>query len=157
MAGPFIVKIEGIDALTKHLSDYPKIAEPILQRAIMASAAEVFKPSQQAGIVPFKTGFLRKSYGVVSGRLFAKIAPGTVYPVKYAGWMNDGTRPHTIAPKNKKALFWKGAAHPTKKPVRHPGTKPRLYVEKTVEIAKPNIDNHFKRAAELIVEAIAKS
>jgi bacteriophage HK97-gp10 putative tail-component len=41
--------------------------------------------------------------------------------VKYAGWLEDGTKPHVIRPKNKKALFWPGAAHPVKQ-VNHPGT-----------------------------------
>ena len=32
------------------------------------------------------------------------------------------TRAHTIRPKNKKALYWAGAAHPVKS-VRHPGSR----------------------------------
>ena len=152
----FNVEIQGLDKLERALKDYPKIAEPIYQKAILASAAEVFKPSQQAGIVPFKTGFLRKSFGIVTGRLFAKISPGTVYPVKYAKWVNDGTDPHVIRPRLKKALFWKGAAHPVKG-VQHPGTKPREYIQKIIQIAQPNVNMHFQRALDLIAEAIAKS
>lgn len=36
-------------------------------------------------------------------------------------WMEEGTRPHVIRPKNAKALFWPGAEHPWAL-VNHPGT-----------------------------------
>lgn len=38
-------------------------------------------------------------------------------------WIVDGTKPHTIRPRTKKALFWQGASHPVAK-VEHPGTPP---------------------------------
>lgn len=127
--------------------------EPILQRAIEASAAEVFKPSQQAGNVPIKTGYLKKSFGKIGGRLFAKIGPGVVYPVNYAIFVHEGTKPHKILPKNKKALFWSGAAHPMKS-VNHPGTRPNQFMPRILEIAKPNIDKQFKKALDLIAMAL---
>ena len=40
-----------------------------------------------------------------------------------------GTKPHTIRPRNKRALFWKGAGHPVKV-VRHPGTKPQHFTKR---------------------------
>ncbi len=40
--------------------------------------------------------------------------------------LEDGTPPHVIEPKNKKALAWPGARHPVKK-VNHPGT-PALHI-----------------------------
>ena len=42
--------------------------------------------------------------------------------VKYGIHLEYGTRPHTIRPKTKKALYWKGARHPVKS-VRHPRTR----------------------------------
>lgn len=42
--------------------------------------------------------------------------------VRYGRYLEQGTEPHTILPKNKKALYWAGAEHPVKK-VNHPGTK----------------------------------
>lgn len=42
--------------------------------------------------------------------------------VYYGIFLEYGTRPHIINPKNKKALYWKGADHPVKK-VMHPGTQ----------------------------------
>lgn len=55
--------------------------------------------------------------------------------VKYGRHLEDGTPPHIIRPKNKKALRWTG---PGGKPifakrVNHPGTKPYPVVKPTAE------------------------
>lgn len=46
--------------------------------------------------------------------------------------LEDGSKPHDIVAKNKKALFWTGARHPVKK-VRHPGTRAYPIVGSTME------------------------
>ena len=48
--------------------------------------------------------------------------------VEYAMAVWKGTAPHTIVPRNAKALFWPGADHPVMR-VNHPGTKPNPFVE----------------------------
>lgn len=52
--------------------------------------------------------------------------------VKYGKWLEEGTEPHTIRPKGKKALYWNGAAHPVKA-VKHPGTKKYPILEDTLK------------------------
>jgi hypothetical protein len=52
--------------------------------------------------------------------------------VPYAGYVVDGTEPHTIAPNAKKALFWPGAAHPVRL-VHHPGTRPNDFARRAIE------------------------
>lgn len=47
--------------------------------------------------------------------------------LKYAKAVHDGSPPHVIRAKNKKALFWPGAAHPVRA-VRHPGNKANPYL-----------------------------
>lgn len=51
--------------------------------------------------------------------------------VKYGGYLEEGTLPHIIKPKNKKALYWSGAMHPVKE-VNHPGTKAYPIIEDTL-------------------------
>ncbi|WP_343073091.1 hypothetical protein [Clostridium sp. YIM B02569] len=46
----------------------------------------------------------------------------------------------SIRPKNKKALYWKGAAHPVKQ-VNHPGTKGFKTIENTMLANKERIKN----------------
>ncbi|QDY32670.1 hypothetical protein [Clostridium sporogenes] len=52
--------------------------------------------------------------------------------VEYGEILEEGSKPHVIASKNGKSLYWKGAAHPVKK-VNHPGTKGFKTIENTLE------------------------
>lgn len=58
--------------------------------------------------------------------------------MEYGIWLEKGTPPHEIKPKDKKALFWRGAEHPVKK-VMHPGTKSYAIVRPTVDVHLPRI------------------
>ena len=66
-------------------------------------------------------------------------------PAKYAKFVNDGTRPYTIHPVNKQALFWPGADHPVKF-VNHPGIKGQHFVEDSINDVKPQLDGFFMKA-----------
>jgi len=68
------------------------------------------------------------------------------YSVKYARWVEEGTQPHVILPKTKKALFWPGADHPVRM-VNHPGTKARPYLVPTAQQLYPSLP--FRIRAEL--------
>ncbi|NJJ37826.1 hypothetical protein [Paenibacillus apii] len=65
--------------------------------------------------------------------------------IKYGRFLEEGTRPHLIQPKNKKALYWRGAAHPVRGAVKHPGTKPRA-------IVVPTAKRYVKKAGEELVK-----
>lgn len=46
------------------------------------------------------------------------------------GYQDRGTKgPYTISPRRKRALFWKGAAHPVRR-VTHPGLKAQKFTDK---------------------------
>lgn len=64
----------------------------------------------------------------------------TSHGVEYGEYLEDGTPPHVIRPKNKKALYWKGAAHPVKQ-VNHPGTKGFNTIENAMLNNKKRITN----------------
>ncbi|MBY9080999.1 hypothetical protein KIH86_07585 [Paenibacillus sp. HN-1] len=61
-----------------------------------------------------------------------KIRMYFAHGVKYGIYLEEGTRPHTILPKNKKALYWRGASSPVRR-VKHPGTKPYPIVSPTAK------------------------
>jgi hypothetical protein len=68
--------------------------------------------------------------------------------LKYGEFVEFGTSPHIIRPKNKQALFWKGAEHPVKL-VNHPGTRPNPFIRNTIYnklsiLIKNNFERHFK-------------
>ncbi len=54
----------------------------------------------------------------------------------HARYVHEGTRPHVILPRKKKALFWPGAGHPVRK-VKHPGTKPNPFFVRAISKAGP--------------------
>lgn len=81
------------------------------------------KRSEEGGQILRKTGRLRNSLTYEADS--QKVEVGT--NVVYAAFCQFGTKAHEIRPKNKKALFWKGAKHPMMR-VLHPGTAPRPFL-----------------------------
>ena len=71
-----------------------------------------------------KTGHLRRGITTDVGNMEVTVHTSNI---KYARGVEEGTRPHTIRAKNKKALYWKGAKHPVKQ-VNHPGSKAKPYL-----------------------------
>ena len=87
------------------------------------------------------TGHLRRGLATDIKGLEATIHTSNI---KYARIVEEGTRPHTIRARGKKALYWKGAKHPVKS-VRHPGSK-----------AKPYLIPAFDKEKEVIIKDIEK-
>lgn len=54
--------------------------------------------------------------------------------VEYARYVEEGTEPHRIEARNKRALHWPGAAHPVLA-VNHPGTRARPYLRPALAAA----------------------
>ena len=103
-----------------------------VRRALVQTGIDVQNRARQ--LCPVDTGRLRSSIvhrvdgsGRVSG-----ITVGT--NVSYAADVEYGTAPHVILPKNKKALYWPGAAHPVAR-VNHPGTKAKPFMRPALELA----------------------
>ena len=88
-----------------------------------------------------KTGHLRRGITTNVGNMEVTVHTSNI---KYARLVEEGTRPHTIRAKNKKALYWKGAKHPVKS-VRHPGSK-----------AKPYLIPAFEKEKEVLIKALKK-
>ena len=87
-----------------------------------------------------KTGHLRRAISVDMGNLEATIHTSNV---KYAVMVEKGTKAHVIKPKNKKALYWKGATHPVKQ-VNHPGSRAKPYLIPAFEKEIPYFVENLK-------------
>jgi HK97 gp10 family phage protein len=103
-----------------------------VRRALVQTGVDVQNKAREH--CPVDTGRLRSS--IVhridgSGRVTG-ITVGT--NVSYAADVEYGTAPHVILPKNKKALYWPGAAHPVSR-VNHPGTRPRPFMRPALDLA----------------------
>lgn len=88
------VEIKGLDKLTKALKRYPKISEPIFQRALDATAAVFAKNTLKDDPVPWRTGILTQTFEFKSGRLQAIWRPRALY----APFVEFGTRNMTARP-----------------------------------------------------------
>ena len=66
------------------------------------------------------------------------------FRILYAIFIELGTKAHIIRPKNKKALFWKGASHPVKE-VKHPGTKPNPVLTRAAEEEYPKLAGRIRK------------
>ena len=88
-----------------------------------------------------KTGHLRRGITTDVGNMEVTVHTSNI---KYARGVEEGTRPHTVRAKNKKALYWKGAKHPVKS-VRHPGSR-----------AKPFLIPAFEKEKEVLIRDLEK-
>src|ERR1700722_10822954 len=145
----FTVTISGLDALVAKLKESPSIAVPILQRALSASGAVLAKNTTKS-TVPWRTGFLTQTFK-------AELTTGMLrwFPTaSYAPYVEWGTKPHMIYPKDKKALYWPGAVHPVRS-VSHPGSRANPFMERIVEASQDEINTQFAGTLEKITAAIA--
>jgi hypothetical protein len=90
---------------------------------------------------PVKTGTLRRSGTITDSR--SRQSVFISFNTPYAAIVHDGSEPHEILPVKKKALYWKGAAHPVKR-VLHPGTKPNPFLTRTVEKRLDNVGGYIQ-------------
>ena len=87
-----------------------------------------------------KTGHLRRGISTDVGNLTVTVHTSNI---KYAVMVEKGTKAHIIKPKDKKALYWKGATHPVKK-VNHPGSKAKPYLIPAFEKEIPYFVENLK-------------
>lgn len=77
---------------------------------------------------PERTGALKDSIEHhMEGDTLIVSASGGADGRTYAAYVELGTRPHEIRPRDARALFWEGADHPVAK-VNHPGTHPQPFL-----------------------------
>ena len=90
--------------------------------------------------VPMRTATLQGGIQMRPAKIMRNKAVGFwgVFNVAYALAVEAGTPPHIILPRNKKALYWPGAAHPVKS-VRHPGTRGKPYLRPAADRFYPKL------------------
>jgi len=147
----FSIKINGLDRLTKAVKSSPKTVYQALSGAIRNSV-NIIRPIMVRE-APFATGKLRGNIYARATGLTGMVGPNlSITP--YAFIVHEGSRPHDIRPRFKKALYWKGALHPVKV-VHHPGTKANPFIERTVDIVRNPVDKIFKLAIDQVVNKLA--
>ena len=146
----FKVTIPNLPALQTALADYPAIARPIVQNAIVASQAILAKFTTSA-TVPVRSGYLVQNWGFDIGNLMARWYPKATY----APFVEFGTAPHEIRPVNKRVLANVKTGQIFGTLVHHPGTKANPFMERIVASAQPDVDSVFIQALDKITGQIA--
>jgi hypothetical protein len=148
----FKVQIPNLAKLQEVLANFPAIATPIIQKAVVASQAILAKFTTGA-TVPIRTGYLVQNWAFEVGNLQARWYP----KAKYAPFVEFGTAPHIIRPVNAKVLANTKTGEIFGTLVHHPGTKANPFLEKIIAAAQPDITTLFEGALETITAQIAAS
>jgi len=148
----FNIQIRGLAKLSTKFSQAPIKTYYELDKAVKRAAlVAVDAIKDETPIGKTRGGTLKRGIRAEFGDLTATISP---HNAPYAIFVHEGTSPHIIRPKNKKALFWKGAKHPVRL-VRHPGTRANPFFENGLESARTDIEDIFAKSVEDILKFIA--
>ena len=138
------INTSEIDKFAVELVELSEKNRDNVQKAIKKSAFNIESQAKKnlASNKSVVTGHLRRSIATKMGDLEATIHTSNV---KYAVIVEKGSKAHIIRPKNKKALYWKGASHPVKQ-VNHPGSKAKPYLIPAFESEKDKFIENLKEA-----------
>ena len=138
------INTNEIDKFAVELIELSEKSRGNIQKAVEKSAFNIESQAKKnlASNKSVVTGHLRRSIATKMGDLEATIHTSNV---KYAVIVEKGSKAHIIRPKNKKALYWKGAKRPVKL-VNHPGSKAKPYLEPAFESEKDKFIENLKEA-----------
>ena len=138
------VNTNEIDKFAVEIAGLSEKSRDNVQKAIKKSAFNIESQAKKnlASNKSVVTGHLRRSIATKMGDLEATIHTSNV---KYAVIVEKGSKAHVIRPKNKKALYWKGAKRPVKL-VNHPGSKAKPYLIPAFESEKDKFIENLKEA-----------
>ena len=138
------INTNEIDKFAVELIKLSEESRGNVQKAIKKSAFNIESQAKKnlASNKSVVTGHLRRSISTQMGDLEATIHTSNV---KYAVIVEKGSKAHIIKPKNKKALYWKGATRPVKQ-VNHPGSKAKPFLEPAFESEKDKFIENLKEA-----------
>ena len=143
-----MIKINSseLDKFSVYLKTKSEEDEKKIQNVIKNSAMTIERnaKSNLTSNKSVKTGHLRRGVTTNIGNMEATVHTSNI---KYASMVEKGTKAHIIRPKNKKALYWKGASHPVKQ-VNHPGSKAKPYLIPAFDKEVPYFVEKLKEVVE---------
>lgn len=143
-----MIKIDNseLDKFSVYLKTKSEEDEKKIQNVIKNSAMTIERnaKSNLTSNKSVKTGHLGRGIATNIGNMEATVHTSNI---KYASMVEKGTKAHIIRPKNKKALYWKGASHPVKQ-VNHPGSKAKPYLIPAFDKEVPYFVEKLKEVVE---------
>jgi hypothetical protein len=145
----FKIVIPQLDAMIESLASVGGNADRLINLAIKAGILRVQLEARTRA--PHRTGTLQRSILPEFSSLHGEVKVNE----KYGLYIEQGTGPFEIRPKNKKALMWPGALHPVKV-VHHPGIKARPFFQPAIEASKEFIESQFIVVYQTMARALAE-
>lgn len=140
------IKLKNADKILQAFKQAPQQASKGIQKAVEQTVLLVNKTAKRTA--PSNTAELRKSIRSSVNGMSGSVEVG----ISYAVAVHEGTRPHIIVPKNKKALANKRTGQMFGKRVNHPGTKAQPFLREAVEMSEAQINNYFLDAIKGIIK-----
>lgn len=143
MTTTFTVSVAGTEAVREKLA---QIGAVLGGQALAETVIEVERFIERRATLHHKHGALVRSIYKKKVTPTRWVVGHDLQHAPHALFVQFGTRPHTIAPKDKKALRWaSGGVFFFAKGVRHPGTKPDRYLEEAAALAPAIFAAHVER------------
>ncbi len=156
MATSFSMKINGLDSLMKSTNNVSGNMKSLFRQAMVKATTKVQNEAKAVKTGRFKnqTGNLRRSIQ----KQVTSPYRGIVYTdEKYGEYVEFGTRPRTIYPKNGKFLAFKvNGKMVFARKVNHPGSKPYPFMRPAFENTKDDVEKIYTEMAQIIVKDLAK-
>lgn len=136
------VNVTGTQALRAKLE---RIGAVLTQQALDGTAVELEQYIEGEAATHHRTGRLVRS--IYKARIPGGWTIGhDLQHAPHARFVVEGTRPHLITPKNKKALRWPvGGKFAFAKEVRHPGYKGDNYLQRAAALAPVVFERHVNQ------------
>ena len=127
-----IYDASDLKRIARNLDAAQTVTPALFRAGLIGLSEKVLRRTK--GEAPKDTGLLAESieYTVLSSGFGNYESRFTEGGVPYGIFVREGTRPHMIFPREKKALWWDGLPYPVAF-VSHPGTSPNMYHERSVK------------------------
>lgn len=157
MASTISLKINGLDELVRNANKMGGEMKQLLYQTMVKSVTIVKEDAKKIKSGSFKnqSGDLRRS---IVGRVESAERGVVSTDIPYAEYVEYGTRPHTITPKNGKYLAFKGRSGNMvfAKKINHPGSRPYPYMQPALDDNQDNIFREYEALGQLVVDGLAK-
>lgn len=151
----FTLKVSELDNFARKSAGSSNKLKSLLVQTMTKATTLVQNDAKRIKTGSFKnqTGNLRRSiYKNVESGYKGRVATDEAY----ATYVEKGTKPHTITPKNKKLLAFKIDNRVVfARRVNHPGSKPYPFMEPALLDNIDGILNEYKMLAQLVLEDMA--
>jgi len=139
------IKIKNLPQIQAKLRAMPVAMTTELRTAVQQTLAKVTRETIKESPVNKSTGGgnLRQS---ISSALTGTASGKLIVNSDYGIYVHEGTAPHIILPKNKKALANVRGGQFFGKKVHHTGTRANPFLHRAVENSTEEVQNYFQEA-----------